>query len=64
MAPENHDPLAGISEHERKVMARLLRTPHEQQKAAPKPKSKRAEAQRRRREAERRQPSHQATCGD
>lgn len=51
--PQRHDPLAGISERERQIMLRLLRTPREQQKDAPKPMSGQGIAQRRRREKER-----------
>jgi hypothetical protein len=45
--------LPGISEVERRIMGNLLRMAPEQQKAAAKPSSGRAQAQRRRRERER-----------
>ena len=47
------DPTAGLSGTVKRVMGRLLRMPSEQQKAAPKPVGRQAEAQRRRRERER-----------
>jgi hypothetical protein len=47
-------PLDGLSAEVRRTMERLLRTPPEAQKEAPKPVNVRAEAQRRRRERERR----------
>lgn len=53
MTDQTNGPLRGISTEEQRIMGRLLRQPHEQQKAAPKPTSGRAEAQRRRRERER-----------
>ncbi len=49
--------LTGISERERATMLALLQMPPEQQKAAPKPSTKRGELQRRRRENERQRPS-------
>jgi hypothetical protein len=55
------DPLKGLTTSEQEIMGRLLRTPHEQQKDAPKTIGDRAEAQRRRREKERvsaTKPSH------
>jgi hypothetical protein len=51
------DPLIGLSERDLEIMARLLRTPPEQQKAVPKPTTAQAEAQRRRREKERKHSS-------
>jgi hypothetical protein len=57
MDPENRDPLAGVSEEEREIMSRLLRTPPEPQKAASKPATAKGEAQRRRRAQERQQPT-------
>jgi hypothetical protein len=57
MKPENHDPLAGVSDSEREIMRRLLNMPPEPQKAAPKPATAKGEAQRRRRVQERQQPT-------
>ena len=37
--PETDNPLAGISECEQEIMLRLLRTPRQPQKDAPKPMS-------------------------
>jgi hypothetical protein len=54
---DRRDPLAGVSEREREIMARLLSMPPERQKAAAKPATPKGEAQRRRREKERRQPT-------
>ncbi len=52
MTDQPDDPLRGISEAERRTMARLLGMSPEQKKDAPKPDSPRAEAQRRRRHRE------------
>jgi len=54
---DRHDPLASISERERKTMATLLRMRPERQKAAAKPATVQGEAQRRRREKERQRPT-------
>jgi hypothetical protein len=54
---DRHDPLAGVSERERAIVAALLRMPPERQKAAAKPATVKGEAQRRRREKERHQPT-------
>jgi hypothetical protein len=51
------DPLAGVSDEERRIMERLLRMPPEPHKDAPKPTGARAEGQRRRRLKEREHPS-------
>jgi hypothetical protein len=58
MADHNgSNPLAGVSDEERRTMERLLRMRPEQHKDAPKATGTRAEAQRRRREREREHPS-------
>jgi len=57
MKTKDPDPLAGVSEQERKIMSRLLRMPPEHQKAASKPATTKGEAQRRRRAQERQQPT-------
>jgi hypothetical protein len=44
--------LAGVSDNERRIMERLLRMPHEQQKETSKPSNGRAQAQQRRRKKE------------
>jgi len=59
--PKISDPLAGISEREREILLRLLRTPRQQQKDAPKPMSVQGIAQRRRREKERATEGQQAS---
>jgi hypothetical protein len=51
------NPLAGVSDEERRIMERLLRMRPEPHKDTPKPTGARADAQRRRREKERQQPS-------
>ena len=51
------DPLAGVSDEERRIMERLLRMRPEPHKVAPKPSGARADAQRRRRERERQHPN-------
>jgi hypothetical protein len=61
--PQRRDPLAGISEREQEIILRLLRTPRQQQKDAPKPMSGQGIGQRRRREKERRQRTIEATGG-
>jgi len=53
MNDDSHDPLAGISDREQRIMSRLLRMPRQQQKDAPKPMSGQGIGQRRRREKER-----------
>jgi hypothetical protein len=55
--------LAGISDRDQGIMARLLRMPPEQQKAAPKPTTAQGDAQRRRREKERHQPTEASGAG-
>ena len=57
-------PLVGLSKDEQEIMARLLRMPPEQQKAAPKPATHRGEAQRRRRARERRNPPSHMVSAD
>jgi len=64
MKPNDHDPLAGVSEQEREIMSRLLRMPPERQKAAPKPTSPKGEAQRRRRAQERRESEGEGNMPD
>jgi hypothetical protein len=54
--------LEGISEREQEIMLRLLRTPRQQQKDAPKPMSGQGIAQRRRREKERQRPTSATSC--
>jgi hypothetical protein len=56
------DALEGISEREQEIMLRLLRTPRQQQKDAPKPMSVQGIAQRRRREKERQRPTSATSC--
>ena len=60
---DSSNPLAGVSEEERRIMERLLRMPPEPHKAAPKPTGARADAQRRRREKERERPSDGVSGG-
>jgi len=60
---ESNNPLSGVSKREQDIMARLLRMPPEQQKAAARPATAQADAQRRRRERERQQPTS-ASGGD
>jgi hypothetical protein len=52
-ALKGKDALAGLSAEELRIMQRLLQSPPEPHKAAPKPVTWQAEAQRRRREKER-----------
>ena len=51
------NPLYGLSERDREIMARLLRMKPEQQNAALKPATPKGQAQRRRREKERQHPT-------
>jgi hypothetical protein len=50
---KTHDPLTGVSETEREIMARLLHMSPETQKNAQKPTTPKGIAQRRRRQKER-----------
>jgi hypothetical protein len=56
-ASKAKDALAGLSAEEQRIMQRLLQTPPEPYKAAPKPATPQGEAQRRRREKERKHTS-------
>ena len=57
------NPLAGVSDEERRIMERLLRMRPEPHKDAPKPTGARANAQRRRRQKERERPNDGASQG-
>ena len=50
---KQNDSLTGLPERDLEIMARLIRTPPEPQKAPPKPTTPKGEAQRRRRDRER-----------
>jgi hypothetical protein len=63
MIPDDQNPLSGIAEREREIMARLLRMSPEQQKSTPKPATTKGDAQRRRREKERRQTNRASGAG-